>query len=86
MPLFKSAAPVIGLEVNEAAVNDDDGIDNILNAMRSSDDAGMIVLPSPFTMLHRPRIFDFAARRAPAIYWDSRFVKGWSYILCLQLG
>ena len=36
LPLFKSAAPVVGLEVNEAAVNDDDGIDNILNAMRSS--------------------------------------------------
>ena len=76
LPLFKSAAPVIGLEVNEAAVNDDDGIDNILNAMRSSDDAGMIVLPSPFTMLHRQRIIDFAARRQlPAVYWDSRFVK-----------
>ena len=76
LPLFKSAAPVIGLEVNEAPVNDDDGIDNILNAMRSSDDAGMIVLPSPFTMLHRQRIIDFAARRQlPAVYWDSRFVK-----------
>jgi putative ABC transport system substrate-binding protein len=76
LPLFKSTAPVNGLEVNEAAVNDDDGIDNILNAMRSSDDAGMIVLPSPFTMLHRQRITDFATRRQlPAVYWDSRFVK-----------
>jgi putative ABC transport system substrate-binding protein len=75
-PLFKTAAPVSGLEVHEAPVNDDYSIDNILDALKSSDSAGMVVLPSPFTMLHRQRIIDFAARhKLPAVYWDRRFVK-----------
>jgi putative ABC transport system substrate-binding protein len=76
LSLIKSAALAIGLEMNEAAVNDDDGIDNVIKAIKSSDDAGMIVLPSSFTRLHRQRIIDFAARyQLPAVYWDSRFVK-----------
>ena len=76
LPVIKSAALAIGLEMNEAAVNNDDGIDNVIKAIKSSDDAGMIVLPSSFTRLHRQRIIDFAARhQLPAVYWDSRFVK-----------
>src|SRR5450631_3982809 len=76
LPVIKSAALAIGLEMNEAAVNDDDGIDNVIKEIKSSDDAGMIVLPSSFTMLHRQRIINFAARhQLPAVYWDSRFVK-----------
>ena len=76
MPLIKSAAPVFGLEVNEAAVNNDDDIDGAIGALKTSSDAGVIVLPSSFTRLHRQRIVDFAARyQAPAVYWDSRFVK-----------
>ena len=76
MPVIKSAAPVVGLEVNEAAVNDDNDIDNVIDAIKTSDYAGVIVLPSSFTRLHRQRIIDFAARyRLPAVYWDRRFVK-----------
>ena len=76
LPLIKGAAPVFGLEVNEAAVNVDDDIDGVIGALKTSSDAGVIVLPSSFTMLHRQRIIDFAARyRLPAVYWDSRFVK-----------
>jgi putative ABC transport system substrate-binding protein len=76
LPVIKGAAPAFGLEVNEAAVNNDDDIDGVLGALRTSSDAGVIVLPSSFTMLHRQRIINFAARyRLPAIYWDRRFVK-----------
>jgi putative ABC transport system substrate-binding protein len=76
LSLIKSAAPVFGLEVNEAAVNNDNEIDYAIDAIKTHGDAGMIVLPSSFTMLHRQRIIDFAARhRLPAVYWDSRFVK-----------
>jgi putative tryptophan/tyrosine transport system substrate-binding protein len=76
LPVIKSAAPVFGLEVNEAAVHDDKEIDRAIDALKTSSDAGVIVLPSSFTMLHRQRIIDFAARyRLPAVYWDSRFVK-----------
>jgi putative ABC transport system substrate-binding protein len=76
LPVIKSAAPVFGLEVNEAAVNDDNAIDNAIEALKTISDAGVIVLPSPFTMLHRQRIIDFAARhQLPAVYWDNRFVK-----------
>src|ERR1035441_8663026 len=76
LPLIKGAAPVFGLEVNEAAVNVDDDIDGVIGALKTSSDAGVIVLPSSFTMLHRHRIIDFAARyQLPAVYWDSRFVK-----------
>jgi putative ABC transport system substrate-binding protein len=78
LPVFKSGAPAIGLEVNEAALTSDiNEIDEItMDALKSSHDAGVIVLPSSFTMLHRQRIIDFAARRQlPAVYWDSRFVE-----------
>src|SRR5450631_2260665 len=76
LPLIKAVAPVLGLEVNEAAVNNDNEIDGAIDALMTSSDAGVIVLPSSFTRLHRQRIIDFAARyQLPAIYWDSRFVK-----------
>ncbi len=76
LPVIKSAAPVFGLEVNEAAVNTDNEIDNAIDALKTFSDAGVIVLPSSFTMLHRQRIIDFAARyRLPTVYWNSRFVK-----------
>jgi putative ABC transport system substrate-binding protein len=62
--------------VNEAAVHDDKEIDGAIDALKTSSDAGVIVLPSSFTMLHRQRIIDFAARyRLPAVYWDRRFVN-----------
>ena len=76
LPLIKAAAPVFGLEVNEAPVNLDHDIDGVIGALKTSSDAGVIVLPSSFTMVHRRRIINFAARyRLPAVYWDSRFVK-----------
>ena len=76
LPLIKAVAPVLGLEVNEVAVNDDNEIDGAIDALKTSSDAGVIVLPSSFTRLHRQRIIDFAARhQLPAVYWDSRFVK-----------
>jgi putative ABC transport system substrate-binding protein len=76
LPLIKAVAPLLGLEVNEVAVNDDSQIDGAIDALKTSSDAGVIVLPSSFTRLHRQRIIDFAARlQLPAVYWDSRFVK-----------
>ena len=76
LPVINGAAPVFGLEVNEAAVSLDDDIDGVIGALKTHSDAGVIVLPSSFTMLHRQQIIDFAARyRLPAVYWDSRFVK-----------
>jgi putative tryptophan/tyrosine transport system substrate-binding protein len=76
LPVIQSAAPVFGLEVNEAAVNDENEIDDVIDVFKTSSDAGVMVLPSPFTMLHRQQIIDFAARhQLPAVYWDGRFVK-----------
>ncbi len=83
LPLIKASAPVFGLEVNEAAVNNDDDIDGLLGKLKTSSDAGMIVLPSAFTRQHRQRIIDFAARyQLPTIYWDRRFVKDGGLISC----
>ena len=76
LPLIGSVAPAFGLEVNEAAVNIDNQIDDILDALKTTSDAGVIVLPSSFTMLHRQRIVDFAEHwHLPAVYWDRRFVR-----------
>ena len=76
LPLIKSVAPGFGLEVNEAAVNSENEIDDVLDVLKTSSGAGVIVLPSSFTMLHRQRIVDFAAHwQLPAVYWDRRFVK-----------
>jgi putative ABC transport system substrate-binding protein len=76
LPLIKSVASVSGLEVYEAAVSNDNEIDGAIAALKTASNSGVIVLPSSFTMAHRQRIIDFAARyRLPAVYWDSRFVK-----------
>ena len=77
LAVLKSAAPIVGLEANEVAVDDDSRIaETAMDALKSSDDAGAIVLPSPFTMLHRRSIIDFAGHhQIPAVYWDGRFVK-----------
>ena len=76
LPLIKSVASVSGLEVNEAAVRDDKEIDGAIYTLKTPSNGGVIVLPSAFTMAHRQRIIDFAARyRLPAVYWDSRLVK-----------
>jgi putative ABC transport system substrate-binding protein len=76
LPLIRSVAAVLSLEVNEAAVSDDNKIDDAIYALKTAPNGGVIVLPSSFTMAHRQRIVDFAARyRLPAIYWDSRFVR-----------
>jgi ABC-type uncharacterized transport system substrate-binding protein len=83
LPLIRGGAPVFGLEVKEAAVNNEEDIDNLLGKLKTSSDAGMIVLPSSFTRQHRQRIIDFAARyQLPAIYWDRRFVKDGGLISC----
>jgi putative ABC transport system substrate-binding protein len=75
LPLIKSAGPVLGLEVHEAPVQDDHDIDRAIDVLRTASGGGVIVLPSSFTMLHRRRIIDFAAReRLPAVYWHRRFV------------
>ena len=75
LPLIKSVASRLGLEVHEAAVLDDNEIDGAIAALKTAANGGMLVLPSSFTLLHRRRIVDFAARyRLPAIYWDRRFV------------
>jgi putative tryptophan/tyrosine transport system substrate-binding protein len=76
LPLIKSIAQGLGLEVNEAAVYVEDDIDNVLGPLKTTSNAGVIVLPSAFTMLHRQRIIDFAGRwQLPAVYWNNRFVK-----------
>jgi putative ABC transport system substrate-binding protein len=68
LPLIKSVASVSGLEVNEAAVSNE--IDGAIAALKTASNGGVIVLPSSFTMVHRQRIIDFAARyRLPAVYW-----------------
>jgi putative ABC transport system substrate-binding protein len=80
LPLIRGVAPVLGLEVNEVGVNDDNEIDRAIDALKTSSDAGMIVLPSSFTRLHRQRIIDFAARgragvsglRGRAALWHCR--------------
>src|SRR5450759_2621861 len=58
-------------------------LSSVIDAIKTSDYAGVIVLPSSFTRLHRQRIIDFAARhQLPAVYWDSRFVKDGGLISC----
>jgi putative ABC transport system substrate-binding protein len=76
MPLIQSAAARLKLEVNEAPVLDDTEIDNVIAVLKTTSGGGLVVLPSTFTLAHRQRIIDFAARyRLPAIYWDNRFVN-----------
>jgi putative ABC transport system substrate-binding protein len=66
---LKSAAPLLGVEVAAAPVNDRGEIESVIAELGLQSGAGMIVMTDNFTTTNRLEIVTLAARhRLPAIY------------------
>jgi putative ABC transport system substrate-binding protein len=65
----ETAAPLLGISVTAANVQNHDEIERAITAFGSEPDAGLIVFPHPSTIANRASINALAARqRLPAIY------------------
>jgi putative ABC transport system substrate-binding protein len=71
----RDAAQVKGLEVEFFEVRDDpDDLDRAFAAMARQKVGALVVLPGPFTVRHRARVLDLAAKsRLPAVYGFGEF-------------
>jgi putative ABC transport system substrate-binding protein len=69
LPALERAVPAAGVKLSVAQVRDSAEIERALDAFAREPDGGLIVLPSPLTLVNRERIVALAARhRLPAIY------------------
>jgi putative ABC transport system substrate-binding protein len=72
---LESAAPSLGVDLSPIDVRDTGEIERSIDAIARESNAGLIVLPSPLTLVHRDMIVALAARhRLPAIYPFRYFV------------
>jgi len=73
---IQTAAPSIGLNVEQASVRDAAEIERVIDAFARKPNGGLIVLANPVTNLHRQLIFALAAKhRLPAIYSYRFYVR-----------
>jgi putative tryptophan/tyrosine transport system substrate-binding protein len=75
-PSMKAAAETLGVQLNASPVSEPRDIDSAFGALAEARPAGAIVMPNVFTLTHRQRIVDQAARfRVPTVYSLPEFVK-----------
>jgi putative ABC transport system substrate-binding protein len=73
---IEAVAPPSGVTVAASHVKDPAEIERVITAVAGEPNAGLIVLPSPITLVHREQIVALAARhRLPTIYGFSIFVR-----------
>ena len=73
---LKRPAAALSIGLTTAPVGDDAGIRNAIDALAADSRAGLIVLPDPFTFVHRDLIVERTLRaRVPGIYPYDYFVK-----------
>jgi putative ABC transport system substrate-binding protein len=66
---IEAVASAAGLQINPAPVNVPEDIDRALDAIAQESNAGLVVLPDTFTVVHRDRIIRLANQHGlPAIY------------------
>jgi putative tryptophan/tyrosine transport system substrate-binding protein len=66
---FKAAARSFGVESITASVHDASELESVISAGAREPNGGFIVMPDPFTTVHRAEITSLAARyRLPAVY------------------
>jgi putative ABC transport system substrate-binding protein len=77
MRAIEVAANSFGIQVGSVEVNAAANFDQALSAPPQSGETGLIILPSPFTLIQRERLIELAMKmRAPAIYPFRYFVSG----------
>jgi putative tryptophan/tyrosine transport system substrate-binding protein len=68
---IEATAPLLSIDVSATAARDATEIERALGALAARPNAGLIVLGSPATTVHRQQIIALAARhRLPAVYWE----------------
>jgi putative ABC transport system substrate-binding protein len=73
---FKAAAASFALEAIEAPVRDRSDLDSAVAAQAIEPNGGMVVMPDPFTQVHRAEITSLAVRyRIPAIASSRSFAE-----------
>jgi len=73
---IEAIGPASGVRLTASNVKDPTEIEPMIKAIAGEPNGGLIVLPSPITLVHREQIVALAARhRLPAIYGFSIFVK-----------
>jgi putative tryptophan/tyrosine transport system substrate-binding protein len=73
---FKAAAASFGLEAIEAPVRNRGDLDSAVAAQAIAPNVGMVVMPDPFTQVHRAEITSLAVRyRVPAIASNRSFAE-----------
>src|SRR5712692_6962368 len=66
---FDAAGSAYGIQASAATVHSDADIENAIDALAREPGGGFVVLPDPFTGIHRDQIVSLAARyRLPAVY------------------
>jgi putative ABC transport system substrate-binding protein len=76
MPSFETAARPLKVEPITALVHSDVEIETAIIALGREPGGGLVVMPDPFTGLHRAPIILAAARNnVPAVYTVSEFVR-----------
>jgi putative ABC transport system substrate-binding protein len=73
---FRAAAASFALKAIEAPVRGKSDLDSVVAAQALEPNGGMIVMPDPFTQVHRVEIISLAARyRIPVIYPNRSFAE-----------
>jgi putative ABC transport system substrate-binding protein len=76
LKFFKAAAASFALEAIEAPVRDRGDLDSTVAAQAIEPNGGMVVMPDPFTQVHRAEITSLAVRyRIPAIASNRSFAE-----------
>ena len=73
---IQAVAPSLGVDVRPIDVRDASEIEHAVTAFARSSNSGLIVVPSPFVILHRNLIVALAARHnLPTVYYERYFVS-----------
>jgi putative ABC transport system substrate-binding protein len=76
MPSFQTAARSLKVEPIIAPVRSDVEIEAAIMALGREPGGGLVIIPDPFTLVHRASIISGAARNnVPALYWQSDFAR-----------
>jgi putative tryptophan/tyrosine transport system substrate-binding protein len=76
LPSFEEAARSLKVEAITAPVHSDVEIETVLTSLGRERGGGLIIMPDPFMVVHRPLIISLTARNnVPAVYNGRYFVR-----------
>jgi putative tryptophan/tyrosine transport system substrate-binding protein len=76
LPSFEAAARSLKVEPIVAPAHSDTEIETVMTSLRREPGGGLVVMPDPFTFVHRAPIIQLATHNnIPAVYWRSVFAR-----------